>query len=86
MGITLVLSGEESFGLWAEHEPAWSAWCAVSSQWRVAVGGLGGAVWLGLDFAAARVGLDLAGLQVSPQVWTEMRLIEAGAQEELNRG
>lgn len=44
----------------------------------------GRALWLGLDYAAARAGLDLAGITPSPVVWQQLRLIEAGALEVLN--
>lgn len=67
---------------------AWRAWCAVSGQWRTqAVSSLGGAalIWLGLDYTAARAGLDLAGIDITPDLWTEVRIIESGATEELNR-
>lgn len=84
MGLTLDLPEVPEFGLWPEHEAAWTAWCAVSSQWRVVAGGGGGAAWIGLDFTAVRHGLDLAGLTVTPEDWAGMRLIEAGAIEELN--
>jgi hypothetical protein len=68
--------------------PAWEAWCAISGQWRTqAISGLGGAamIWLGLDYSAARAGLDLAGIEMTPDLWSEVRAIEAGAIEELNR-
>ena len=42
-------------------------------------------IWLGLDYAAARAGLDLAGIEMTPDLWSEVRAIEAGAIEELNR-
>jgi hypothetical protein len=68
--------------------PAWTAWCAVSGQWRTA--GLGTmeqarVVWIGLDYAAARVGLELAGIEVTPEVWADLRAIEEGAIEGMNR-
>ena len=86
MGITLDLGEATEFGLWADHAPAWEAFAAVSGQWRLAAAGLGGAVWLGLDYGAARAGLDLAGIRVDPQTWAELRVIEAGAAAALNRG
>lgn len=45
---------------------------------------MGRIVWVGLDYAAARAGLDLAGLTITPEIWAQVRLIEAGAREELN--
>jgi hypothetical protein len=42
-------------------------------------------VWIGLDYAAARAGLELAGLEVTPEVWADLRAIEEGAIEGMNR-
>ena len=42
-------------------------------------------IWLGLDYGAARAALDLAGITVTPATWAELRCIELGAIEELNR-
>lgn len=79
---------QEFDGLWPDHAPAWRAFAAVSGQWRTqALSSLGGAalIWLGLDYAAARAGLDLAGIEITPELWAEVRIIEAAAAEELNR-
>ena len=43
-------------------------------------------IWLGLDYARAEAALRLSGKSVSPDIWDEVRLIEMGASEELNRG
>ncbi len=59
------------------------AYLAIADQWRVVAGG-GGTLWLGLDYAGARAGLDLAGIVVSPEVWADVQLIEAGAKAALN--
>lgn len=88
-GLTLELDlPDEETGLWAEHLPAWRAWCEVSGQWRtIALSTEAGArvVWVGLDYAAAKSGLEMAGISVTPACWAEIRLIEEGATEELNR-
>lgn len=41
-------------------------------------------VWLGLDYAAAEAGLRLAGIAATPELWSDIRLIEAGAKAALN--
>ncbi len=74
--------------LWEMHIPAWRAWCAVSGQMRTeALNTMESAriVWLGLDYSAAKAGLGLAGIGVSPEEWDEVRTIEGAAVEELNR-
>lgn len=88
MGLKVVLADDGFDGLWAEHLPAWNAWCRVSRQWRVISGGGamgGGVVWLGLDYGAVHAGLGLAGIVISPEEWAQVQQIEVGAAEELNR-
>lgn len=34
---------------------------------------------IGLDYAGARAGLELAGIAMTPALWEQVRLIEAGA-------
>ena len=89
MGIALPTPEEPGeVAIWDAHLPAWKAWCAVSGQMRTqALSTMDGAriVWLGLDYAGARAGLDLAGIGVSPEIWDEVRTIEGAAIEELNR-
>lgn len=89
-GCSIVLDegAEEAVGLWEEHLPAWNAWCEISGQWRTTalMSDRGSkVVWIGLDYAAARAGLDLAGISITPECWSDIRLIEAGALKELNR-
>ena len=75
--------------VWSEHRPALEAFLAVSGQWRTESVGAHGVIWviwLALDATAAQAGLALAGLSVTPATWAQVRIIEAGAREELNRG
>ncbi|MFN3971243.1 MAG: DUF1799 domain-containing protein [Gemmobacter sp.] len=65
------------FAVWRGHTAAVRAFLAVSTQWRV--GGAG--VVIGLDYAAARAGLEAEGTTVTPEVWRDLRAIEAGAVE-----
>lgn len=44
----------------------------------------GGMHALGLDYAGARAGLGLAGVEVTQALWAEIRVIEAGAVAALN--
>lgn len=69
----------EEDGLWEIHAHALNAFLAISTQWRMAHG------VIGLDYAGARAGLRMAGLKVSPEVWAEIQVIEAGAIKALNR-
>lgn len=56
------------------------AFLAVDSQWRQSPKGR----FLGLDYTAVRAGLDLAGIEVTPDLWSDVQLIEAGARRALN--
>lgn len=71
--------------VWEGYRPALEAFLAISGQWRTASAGLGGLVWIGLDYTAARAGLEMAGIALSPETWAQVQSIEAGAREALNR-
>ncbi|TMV09817.1 hypothetical protein FGK63_01740 [Ruegeria sediminis] len=78
------LAGDPGDGIWAWLVPALRAFLAIDTQWRMAPLGMGGMRALGLDYAAARAGLDLAGIEMTPALWADVRLIEAGARAEMN--
>lgn len=52
----------------------------VAGQWRITPGGK----VIGLDYGAVRAGLDLAGITVTPDLWSDVQLIEGGALRGLN--
>lgn len=72
-------------GLWGCHLDALNAFLELAGQWRCIGPAGGGMVWVGLDYAAAPAAFALAGITVTPERWRELRVIEAGAIEELNR-
>lgn len=39
---------------------------------------------IGLDYQGARASLDLAGIDVTPELWSDLQLIELGARAEMN--
>ena len=53
----------------------------MATQWRYAAGPMGGAIPLGLDYAGARAGLELAEVATTPALWADLRVIESGALE-----
>jgi hypothetical protein len=55
------------------------AFLAVATQWRVVGPGDGTLRRTGLDYAGVRVGLEIAGVEVTPALWSDIQLIEAGA-------
>ena len=65
-------------GLWAAHLPAFLAFLAICTQWRV-VAGDAGLIHTGLDYAAADAGLRRAGIETTPDLWADLQAIETGA-------
>lgn len=64
--------------IWAQHLDAVAAFMAIQTQWqRVAT--MNGLIITGLDYAGAEAGLRLAGVEVTADIWADVRQIEAGA-------
>lgn len=57
----------------------------VGSQWRAVPLGRGKLFYLGLDYAGAKAGLDLAGIKVTPDIWRGIRVMEAETCAVLNQ-
>jgi len=76
--------GSEAVEVWSENWDIVKAFSAVSTQWRVASVGLSGIYYVGLDYAAARAGLELDGLKLSPTLWEGVRIMEGEALTCLN--
>ncbi|QBF31491.1 DUF1799 domain-containing protein [Thalassococcus sp. S3] len=74
---------EEPDGVWPWHAPALRAYVIVQTQWRYLVG-FGSAMAMGLDYQSARAGLEMAGIEVTPELFSEIGMIELGAREALN--
>lgn len=85
-GFALVLPADPGggIGIWEEFVPALSVFLAVDTQWRVAAGEMGAMRVIGLDYTAARAGLELAGMTADPDAWADVRVIESGAVEAMN--
>lgn len=81
---TLLGLGENEDGVWECHADALHAFLRIDGQWRVLTVG-DRLLWLGLDYGAARAGLELADVSLTPQQWAEVQVIERGALEALNR-
>lgn len=64
--------------------PAMEAFFHIGGQWRTVGGGFVRPYWMGLDYAAVEAGLRMAGQQLTPETWNDLRLIESGARDELN--
>jgi hypothetical protein len=58
---------------------ALEAFLTVATQWRHVCPGDGTVRRAGLDYAGVRAGLDLAGIAMTPVLWSQVYLIEMGA-------
>lgn len=76
---------DDDDGLWPENAPALEAFLAVTTQWRVVATAKGPLFFAGIDYQGARAGFDLAGIAMTPEVWADVQMIEAGAWGALNR-
>jgi hypothetical protein len=73
--------------VWPEHVEAVELFCALATQWRVAVG-FGGVMFLGLDYAALEAVMRLRGVRPKDRarLFGQLRVMEAAAAAVLNRG
>jgi hypothetical protein len=82
------LAVNQEDGVWPEHVAIVTAFLACATQWRVVTVGGGFApsrlLWLGLDYAGARIGMEAAGMAITPSLWSGVRLMEAEARDALN--
>ncbi|MBP0483939.1 DUF1799 domain-containing protein [Sagittula sp. M10.9X] len=75
-------------GVWPEHVPAVEAFLAIGDQWDIlqitSPMGAPGLHYRGLDPLRAEASLRLAGIEMTPKLWAEVRAIEQGARDALN--
>lgn len=84
-GIPIDLMGlPEDQGVWPEHVAAVEAFLICSSQWRTVARFGAPPLWIGLDYTGCSAAWDMAGVEITPQQWAEIQLIEAGAKAALN--
>lgn len=74
----------ESGGVWRENEAAVDAFLAVQTQWR-RIGMADGTTRVqGLDYTACEAGFRMAGIEMTPDLWDAVQVIEQGAKAQLN--
>ena len=81
-GIPLELLRRPEAGVWELAAPAVRAFLRVTSLWR-SPGAFGGSC--GLDYGGVRDGLEMAGIEVTPELWAQIQCVEAGAIEAVMR-
>jgi hypothetical protein len=78
----LVLVGfdddDDSHGIWPDNVPAVAAFLRVQTQWTYVCPGDGSVRRAGLDYQGARAAFDLAGVEMTPDLFAELQVIEAG--------
>lgn len=55
------------------------AFLRINTQWRWVAPGDGTFRRVGLDYSGVRVGLEMAGIEMTAELWADLQLIEAGA-------
>lgn len=69
---------EDREGVWSENEAAVHAFLEICTQFRAVAHWSGAVQRIGLDYGAVRSGLELAGINVTADLWSDIRIIEAG--------
>lgn len=75
---------DDDIEIWPENEAVFGAFLSVATQWRAVALADGKVHWLGLDYAAARAGLGAEGMDVTPELWRGLCVIERAARSALN--
>lgn len=71
---------EKNFHVWPENWAAFQAFLDVNTQW---ITGMSGPT--GLDYERVRAGLDMAGVQVTPELFQKLRILEAAVLNALSK-
>lgn len=71
------------FAVWRESWPSLAAFFECDTQWRCAAT-TAGLVFIGLDYPGAQAGLKAAGIEIDPELWSDIRVLEAEAISVLN--
>ncbi len=70
--------GHDGCELWSQHVAAMHLFMALDSQWRM-LATASSVVYCGLDYTAAREVASWMGLDVSPELLSQLREMEAEA-------
>lgn len=75
----LLRSPDDQDGVWPDNIEAVRAYLAICTQWCWKPMGMAGARAVGLDHGSAQAGFALAGIEITPELWERVRMIERGA-------
>jgi len=73
-----IRAGTDAFEVMGQNTAALRIWLACETQWRVAAG-MGGIIWLGLDYTAVDVVLRRTAIDSADQVFADLMVMEAEA-------
>jgi len=76
----LQAGADEAYWVHPENWRALQVFLAIATQWRTC-----GSVVIGLDYAAARAGAEMLGLEASAEDWRRVQLIEHAVVRELGK-
>lgn len=77
-------SEEGAFGVWSENWDITQAFLAIDTQWRALTMIDGRVYWMGLDYQGAKAGLELAGIELTPDQWVGVTIMEREARNAMN--
>lgn len=76
----------DAFEVHPDNDEAVGIFLSLQTQWRVIVGGMGGVVYQGFDYASIPATLELLGIDPADRgdVFASLRIMEAAALPVLN--
>lgn len=78
MGAEVAAPRAEDFSVMRSNADSLDAWLGCDSQWRIAAG-MGGLIWLGLDYAGVDVVLRRSRLKDPDTVFLDLQIMEGEA-------
>jgi hypothetical protein len=81
------LGSVEPGGVWPRNVPAVLAFLAAGTQWRTGIrfaGKMLETFWIGLDYSGARVAIEALEIEMTPEIWSGVGVMEVAARDALN--
>lgn len=76
MAAELAAEEPEDFGIWPENMGVADAWLVVCTQWNTTALPTGQVLYHGLRYTDVQAGLGGAAIDLSPEDWSKLRLME----------
>lgn len=75
---------QSEVAIWPENWNIVLAFATVVTQWRIVALPSGRLFYAGLDYAGVRAGLEAEQIELTPDLWADIRTMEAAAREAAN--